>query len=125
VGKKISLFVVGIAGKVNLKLITARGHAQLQAQSGDVEITGDQNVRITANKQKFTAAAAEEMLLACAGAYIRLKGGKIDIHCPGKLSIKSAGHNFEGPTSLDEKLPGMPDGRLSELERLNLLDFSG
>jgi uncharacterized protein (DUF2345 family) len=108
VGKKISLFVVGIAGKFNLKLITAKGDAKLEAQSGDVEITGDQNVRITANKHKLTAVAGEEMLLACAGAYIRLKGGKIDIHCPGNLSIKSAGHSFDGPASMDVPMRVFP-----------------
>ncbi|MCL2591039.1 MAG: DUF2345 domain-containing protein, partial [Betaproteobacteria bacterium] len=125
VGKRISLFVVGVADKFNLKLITAEGHAKLEAQAGDVEITGEQNVRIAANKQKLTAAAREELLLTCAGAYIRLKGGKIDVHCPGNISFKSAGQSFDGPTSLDEKLPGMPDGRLDELERLPIQDFSG
>ena len=102
-GKKISLFVHGIADKVNLKLITAKGHAQMQAQSGDVEIIGDQNVRLTANKGKLIAAAGEEILLTCAGAYIRLKGGKIDIHGPGKLSIKAANFAFSGPASMDTK----------------------
>ncbi|TJZ60296.1 type VI secretion system Vgr family protein, partial [Chitiniphilus eburneus] len=45
VGSKISLFVQGAAAQVNLKLITAKGHANLHAQSGDVEIVGDKNVR--------------------------------------------------------------------------------
>jgi len=108
VGSKISLFVHGIADKVNLKLITAKGHAQMQAQSGDVEITADKNVRINASKQKLTAAAGEELLLNCAGAYIRLKGGNIDIHCPGNASFKSAGHSFSGPASMDVALPTFP-----------------
>ncbi|MDR2014973.1 MAG: DUF2345 domain-containing protein, partial [Azoarcus sp.] len=101
VGKKISLFVVGIAGKFNLKLITAKGHAKLEAQSGDVEITGDASLRVTACKQKLVAVAGEEMLIACAGAYIRMKGGNIDIHCPGPVSFKSAGHSLDGPASMD------------------------
>jgi type VI secretion system secreted protein VgrG len=108
-GKKISLFVHGIAGKVNLKLITAKGHAQLQAQSGDVEIVGDQNVRIFANKKKLTAVAGEELLLACGGAYIRLKDGNIDIHCPGNLSMKGANISFSGPASMDVPKVQFPD----------------
>jgi type VI secretion system secreted protein VgrG len=112
VGKKISLFVVGIAGKVNLKLITARGHAQLQAQSGDVEITGDQSLRITASKKKLIAAAGEEMLITCGGAYIRMKGGNIDIHCPGPVSFKSAGHSLDGPASMEVPMPSFNSPKL-------------
>ncbi|MCL2589748.1 MAG: type VI secretion system tip protein VgrG [Betaproteobacteria bacterium] len=109
VGKKISLFVHGVRDKVNLKLIAAKGHAQLQAQSGDVEIVGDQNVRIHANKGKLTAVAGEEMLLTCAGAYIRLKDGKIDIRSPGKLSMKAANISFDGPASMNVYMPQFPD----------------
>ena len=101
VGKKISLFVVGVANKTNLKLIAARGHAQLQAQSGDVEVTAHKSVSLFGSKQKVTLAAQEEALFTCAGAYIRLKGGTIDIHCPGSLSVKSAGHSFTGPASMN------------------------
>jgi len=125
VGSRISLFVVGIADKFNLKLITAKGHAQLQAQSGDVEIIGKQNVRVYACEEKITIAAGKEILLTSGGAYIRIKDGGIEIHCPKKLSFKSDGHEFDGPTSLDEKLPGLPDGRLSKFESLNVQEFSG
>ncbi|MDR2926437.1 MAG: type VI secretion system tip protein VgrG [Azoarcus sp.] len=125
VGKKISFFVHGVAGKFNLKLIAAKGHALLHAQSGDVEIVGDQNLRLYASKKKTTIAAGEELLLACGGATIRLKGGNIDIHCPGKVSVKGANHNFSGSASLDEKLPGVAQGRVSELDIPDMLDFSG
>ena len=115
VGKKISLFVHGIKDKVNLKIIAAKGHVQLQAQSGDVEIVGDQNVRIHANKGKLVAAAGEEILLNCAGAYIRLKGGGIDIHAPGKISMKAANFSFSGPASMNPSHPSFPESNLKEL----------
>uniref|UniRef100_UPI00210B7A1D DUF2345 domain-containing protein n=1 Tax=Chitinolyticbacter albus TaxID=2961951 RepID=UPI00210B7A1D len=86
--------------KVNLKLIAAKGHVNVQAQSGDVEIVGDKNVRIYANKEKLTAAAKEELLLNCGGAYIRLSGGKIDIHAPGKISVKGSNYSFSGPSQM-------------------------
>jgi type VI secretion system secreted protein VgrG len=125
VGEKISLFVHGDKGKPNLKLITATGHAEFQAQSGDIEIIGDQNVRLTANKDVFTAAAGDELLLTCGGAKISMKGGNIDVHCPGKLCLKFSSRGESGPASEDVKRPGIPPGKLDELERLNLLDFSG
>jgi type VI secretion system secreted protein VgrG len=97
VGKRISLYVYGIASKVNLKLIAAKGHAWLKAQKGDVEIIGDKNVRFYANRKQFEGTAGEELLLNCGGAYIRLKGGKIDVHAPGLISIKAANVSYPGP----------------------------
>jgi len=101
VGAKISLFVHGIADKVNLKLITAEGHANLWAQAGDVEMAGDRDVRIHANKGKLESAAGEELLIACGGAYIRLSGGNVDIHAPGPIEFKAANFTRSGPTSLN------------------------
>ena len=115
-GKKISLFVVGVKDKVNLKLIAAKGDVQMQAQAGDIEITGDKNVKLTGNKEKVVMAGKEEAIFMCAGAYIRLSGGNIDIHCPGNLTVKSAGHSFTGPTSMNVDMPKMPaPGELESL----------
>ncbi|WP_255992349.1 DUF2345 domain-containing protein, partial [Chitinolyticbacter albus] len=108
VGSKISLFVQGVADKVNLKLIAAKGHVNVQAQSGDVEIVGDKNLRIFANKEKLIAAAKEELLLTCGGANIRLKGGNIEIHAPGSVSFKGSDFNFSGPASMKAAMPFMP-----------------
>ena len=105
-GKKISLFVLGVADKINLSLITAKGHAQLQAQSGDVEISGDKNVRIYAVKEKFVVAAGEEALITCGGAYIRLKDGNVEINAPNTLLFRGSRVQFTGPASLEVDKPG-------------------
>jgi len=109
VGKKISLFVAGIAGKFNLRLITAKGHAQLQAQSGNIEITADKNVRLYGSKQKVSMAATQEALFMCGGAYIRLKDGNIEIHAPGKVCVKSDGQSFTGPAKMKVDMPQFSD----------------
>ncbi|UXY16344.1 type VI secretion system tip protein VgrG [Chitiniphilus purpureus] len=108
VGSRISLFVQGVVDKVNLKLITAKGHAQLQAQSGDVEIVGDQNVRLHANQQQLTGVAKAEMLLNCGGAAIRMRDGRIDLHAPGQISIKASSYSFDGPDKLSPGHPAFP-----------------
>nr|WP_308446362.1 type VI secretion system tip protein TssI/VgrG [Iodobacter sp.] len=100
VGQHISLFVAGVKDKVALKLIAAKGKIQMQAQSDDVEITADKNVKITACKEKIEIAAGDEVLFTAGGGYIRLKGGNIEIHCPGEVSIKGASHEISGGTSL-------------------------
>jgi hypothetical protein len=57
-------------------------------------------VRIHASKGKLDAVAKEEMLITCGGAYIRLTGGKIDLHCPGPISFKAGNHVSSGPASM-------------------------
>ncbi|WP_308418285.1 type VI secretion system Vgr family protein [Iodobacter fluviatilis] len=88
VGQHISLFVAGVKDKVALKIIAAKGKIQLQAQSDDIEITADKNVKITACKEKAEIAAGNELLFTSGGGYIRIKDGNIEIHCPGEISIK-------------------------------------
>ncbi|MFT3928952.1 MAG: DUF2345 domain-containing protein [Spongiibacteraceae bacterium] len=73
-----------------MKLIAAKGDVLVQAQSNDVEITADKNVKITACKNTLTASAEKEFLLQSGGGYIRVSGGNVEIHCPGKLSMKAA-----------------------------------
>jgi type VI secretion system secreted protein VgrG len=108
VGQHISLFTGGIKDKITLKLIAAKGQLQMQAQSDDIEITADKNAKFTAIKGKGLFNAKQEILLTAGGAYIRIKGGKIELHAPGKVSIKGGSHDWGGPARLDNSLPAMP-----------------
>lgn len=119
-GQKISLFVQGVQDKVNLKLITAKGHALLHAQAGDMEVAGDKSLRIFANKEKLTVMAKEEVLLSCGGAYIRLSGGNIEIHAPGLESFKGASHNFDGPAKMTPAHPHFPKSTLKQPLKINI-----
>ncbi|WP_308418890.1 type VI secretion system Vgr family protein [Iodobacter violaceini] len=100
VRQNISLFVAGVKDKVALKLIAAKGKIQLQAQSDDIEITGDKDLKVTACKGLLSISAKDEILVTAGGGYIRLKGGDIEIHCPGTVTVKGANHDISGPASL-------------------------
>ncbi|MBM3117930.1 type VI secretion system tip protein VgrG, partial [Jeongeupia naejangsanensis] len=95
VGEHISLFVAGVKDQIALKLIAAKGKVQVQAQSDNVEINAAKDIQQTAN-QNIHVIAGEEILLTAGGGYIRLKGGNIEIHCPGKVDVKGADHSFSG-----------------------------
>ncbi|WP_084282691.1 type VI secretion system Vgr family protein [Deefgea rivuli] len=107
VGQHISLFVSGTKDKIAMKLIAAKGKVQMQAQSDDIEITADKNVKITACKEKVEIVAGDEILLACGGGYIRLKGGNIEIHCPGEVSVKGENHLLSGGARITRPI-GLP-----------------
>jgi type VI secretion system secreted protein VgrG len=109
VGQNISLYVRGIKDKISLKLLAEQGKIQVQAQHGEIEITGDQNIQITSCKGKIQIAAEDELVVTCGGAYVRLKGGNIDVHCPGTLSMKAAQHQLSGPGSMNVAFPQFPN----------------
>ncbi|TDR80102.1 type VI secretion system Vgr family protein [Paludibacterium purpuratum] len=109
VGEHISLFVAGVKDAVSLKLIASQGKVEAQAQHGEMEWTASQDVSITSSKDRIVIAAQQEILLNVGGgAYIRLAGGNIDVHCPGKVSIKGASHEMNGPASLPHPMPVFP-----------------
>src|SRR5690606_19285149 len=109
--ESISLFVAGAGNKLkeSFKLIAAKGNIQLQAQSADIEIDGDQSLTITACKETITGSAQKEIILHCAGAQIRLSGGDIEVSAPGNISLKGATQPATGPTSLSIAMNKMPD----------------
>ncbi|MDC7696418.1 type VI secretion system Vgr family protein [Vogesella indigofera] len=109
VGQHISLFVAGVKDRVSLKLIAAKGKVQLQAQSDAMELTADKDVTVTSCKDSITIAAKEEILLNVGGgAYIRMAGGNIEVHCPGTASAKGAEHQVSGGTSLSHAMADLP-----------------
>ena len=91
-----------------MELIAAQGKVQMQAQHGDIEVTADKDVTIASCKNTITIAAKEEILLTSGGGYIRIKGGNIEVHCPGKVSVKGATHLLAGPDSMNMQMPQFP-----------------
>ncbi|MFQ3790409.1 DUF2345 domain-containing protein, partial [Halomonas sp. A29] len=104
ISEKLSLFVQN----AGIKLFAARGKVEVQAQSDAMELTAEKDVTITATKGKVHLNAANGVLLASGGGYIRIKGGDIEIHGPGKIDVKGAQHAFAGPTSMSPPLPNLP-----------------
>jgi type VI secretion system secreted protein VgrG len=95
ISEKISLFVQN----AGMKLFAAKGKVEIQAQSDNVEITAQKTVKLLSATENVVFAAKEELLLTSGGAYIRLSGGNIEIHAPGKLDFKGAQHSFAGPVN--------------------------
>ncbi|MFC7421000.1 DUF2345 domain-containing protein, partial [Iodobacter arcticus] len=69
----------------------------------------DKDLKVTACKGLLSVSAKDEILVTAGGGYIRLKGGDIEIHCPGEVSIKGATHDVSGPAKMNPTLPIFPD----------------
>ena len=114
VGQSISLFVQGVKDKTAIKLYAARGKVEVQAQSDSIEITGDDSLTVISSDDRIFANAKEHITFACGGAYIKIAGGNIDIHCPATASFKAGDYKIEGPTSLSRAMNTWPQGNFDE-----------
>lgn len=99
-GESISLFVQGVRDKISLKLIAAAGKVKVQAVSDELLLLADKTVTVTSSSEAVQVTAQKEILLASGGGYIRIKGGNIEVHCPGNLTLKGAAISMSGGTSL-------------------------
>ncbi|MCG8214019.1 DUF2345 domain-containing protein, partial [Brenneria goodwinii] len=70
-GGKVSLY----ASKSGMKLFAGAGKVAVQAQSDELELTGQKDVSVSSVAGRVVVTAGEELTLSCGGGYIRLKGG--------------------------------------------------
>ncbi|QEM82655.1 type VI secretion system Vgr family protein [Halomonas binhaiensis] len=111
-GDKLSLFVQ----RAGIKLFAAKGKVDVQAQSDEMALTAEKDLKVTSTEHSVNLAAAEEVLLVCGGAYVRIKGGNIDLHAPGKIDVKGVLQRLGGPTSMSYALEGLPNSTPSSLD---------
>ncbi|MBN3740386.1 type VI secretion system Vgr family protein [Burkholderia sp. Tr-20355] len=104
IGQKLSLFVQN----AGMKLFAGKGKVEIQAQSDNIEVTAQKAVKVVSATDRIEIAADQGILLTSGGAYIRIQGGNVEVHAPGKVDIKGASHTFAGPTSLAYPLPALP-----------------
>lgn len=108
VARGISLFSYGKAGnkakpnqEVGLKLHAASGKWSSQSQSGATSFVADKTVTVASvTKTVSISAPQKHVLLTAQGAYIRLEGGNIEVHAPGKVDFKATKKELAGPVSV-------------------------
>jgi type VI secretion system secreted protein VgrG len=103
----ISLFTYGKASnkakpnqEVGLKLHAASGKVSSQSQSGTTSLIADKTVTVASvNKTVSISAPKKHVLLTAQGAYIKLEGGNIEVHAPGKVEFRATMKELAGPVS--------------------------
>ena len=104
VNSGISLFTYGKAAsttkpnqETGIRLHAASGTTSVQSQSGPARLTADKGVTFASVTGTLVSAAKEHLLMTAQGAYLKLEGGDIMLHCPGTVSIKATQKEFAGP----------------------------
>ncbi len=105
-GEAVSLF----ARNQGMKLFAAQGKVQVQAQSDDLSALAQKNVEIRSSEGKVEISASEELVLSCGGGYIRLKGGNIELGCPGNILLKSTNVQKMGAADFNVAPTAFPRG---------------
>src|SRR5450830_601935 len=117
-GEAISLFT----NKMGIKLFASQGKVQIQAQSDNLEIIGQQDVQITSAAGKTVVNAANGIVLHSGSAYIKILGDNVEIGGDGKLNLKIRSVVKEEPGALSLPLPAFQQKAIPHTERYVLMD---
>ncbi|MES3021334.1 MAG: type VI secretion system tip protein TssI/VgrG [Pseudomonadota bacterium] len=121
----ISFFTYGKASakekpnqETGIKLHAASGKFSCQSQSDATSITADGLITVASVSKSVAIAAKNHVLMTAQGAYLKLEGGNIMLHSPGKVSFKATMKELTGPDSSSAVLPefstsNMPPNRLA------------
>ncbi|MDB5950579.1 MAG: type secretion protein, partial [Massilia sp.] len=112
----ISLFTYGKASvkekpnqETGIKLHAASGKVSSQSQSDETRITADKTITVASITKGVSVAAKEHVLLTAQGAYLRLEGGNIMLHAPGKVEFKASMKELAGPADGSVASSALPE----------------
>lgn len=99
-----------LAQSSGMQLKAAHGKVEVHAQDGDLHALASNDVKVESTGGRVEITAPEEVVLHCAGAYIRIKGGDIELGAPGNIYLKAANVQKLGSTSLNIPPTPLPGG---------------
>jgi len=125
----ISLFTYGKAGnkskpnqETGVKLHAASGKVSSQSQSGATRITADKTITVASVGKNVVIAADKHVLVTAQGAYLKLEGGNIMLHAPGKVDFKATKKELAGPADGSISKPDLPKAKEIYNEAFVILD---
>lgn len=111
----ISLFTYGKASNANkpnqetgIRLHAAAGKVSSQSQDGPTSLTADKTITVASVTKSVRVAGRKHVLLTAQGAYLKLSGGDIEVHAPGKVDFKATKKELGGPVSSVVATPRLP-----------------
>ncbi|WP_262417478.1 type VI secretion system Vgr family protein, partial [Pseudomonas sp. SH10-3B] len=105
--------------EAGMSLFAQRGELQLKANEGKVELHAQGNslhalakadLKIESVEGRVEISAPQEVVINCGGAYIRLKGGDIELGAPGNIYLKAAHVQKLGGATLETPASVLPTG---------------
>ncbi|QTD92269.1 type VI secretion system Vgr family protein [Burkholderia anthina] len=114
-GRGVAMF----AHSDGVSAIANRGKVTIQSQNDDTQVDSAKNIQLTAAGGTLTGTASDEVVFVTSGgAYLKLRGGDIELGCPGTFTVKSAGHLWGGAASMDADMPDFGQASLDRVPKL-------
>ncbi|WP_426208863.1 type VI secretion system tip protein TssI/VgrG [Massilia sp. TWP1-3-3] len=114
----ISLFTYGKASnadkpnqEVGIKLHAASGKVNAHSQSDEIRVTADKAITVASVTKSVTVAAAKNVMMTAQGAFLKIEGGNIMLHGPGKIEFKASKKELSGPADGSFGPPELPKAK--------------
>ena len=111
----ISLFTYGKASnskkpnqETGISLHAASGKVSSQSQSDKTQVTADKAITVASTHNAVQVQAKEHVLLTAKGAYIKMSGGDIEVHAPGRVDFLASMKSWSGAKSDSPNLINLP-----------------
>jgi type VI secretion system secreted protein VgrG len=105
----VSLFTYGKGGEQNgIAMHAASGKVSSQSQSGATRMTADKAMTVASITKSVSVAGKTHVLLTAQGAALRMEGGNISLHCPGRVDFKASAKELAGPSASSIQFPLLP-----------------
>jgi type VI secretion system secreted protein VgrG len=121
VAEKISLF----AFNAGIKLFSAKGKVEVQAQSGDLDLIAEKVVRLLSTTSRIEIHAKEEVVISAGGSFVKIDASGITNGTSGKWTAQASMHLMPGPVTKPYVMPHLlkPELQKSDLEFRHLTDW--
>jgi uncharacterized protein (DUF2345 family) len=103
----IKLFAYGKASnakkpnqEVGIRLHAASGKVSSQSQSDETKLTADKALTVASTTKNINISGEKHVMMTAQGAHIKLEGGNIEIHGPGKIDFKASMKELTAPLSV-------------------------
>ncbi|WP_321812894.1 type VI secretion system Vgr family protein [Burkholderia sp. BCC1985] len=114
-GRGVAMF----AHSDGVSAIANHGKVTIQSQHDDTQVDSAKNLQLTASGGNLVGTASDEVVFVTSGgAYLKLRGGDIELGCPGTFTVKSAGHVWDGPASMSADMPKFGQDTLGRVPKL-------
>jgi type VI secretion system secreted protein VgrG len=114
----ISLFTYGKASngskpnqETGIRLHAASGKVSSQSQGGETRLTADKSITVASVAKSVRGAAKQHVLLTAQGACLKLEGGNIMLHAPGKVEFKASMKELAGPADGSVSVAALPKAK--------------
>ncbi|WP_442779361.1 type VI secretion system Vgr family protein [Enterobacter cancerogenus] len=104
--ESVSLFAQG----ADMQIFAGKGKVDIQAQGNGLKATAKKDIDVTSLEGRIEITAESELVLNCAGAYIKLSGGNIELGCPGNILLKAINVQKMGASTMNALVQELPRG---------------